>query len=128
MLLRWSGHRLGTWLVKEQRVSLGSAWGGIIQLLKQTDPSFLKCLFSPHAFCIVEIVVGPRRGCGAAGSRMQGRTMGQSLCKRPPAFVFIVIHSAITERSRLSHSLRCAGQHLCDIIRAAGYIISDFNT
>lgn len=64
MLLRWSGHRLGTWLVKEQRVSLGSAWGGgIIQLLKQTDPSFLKCLFSPHAFCIVEIVVGPRRGC-----------------------------------------------------------------
>lgn len=100
---------------------------GIIQLLKQTDPSFLKCLFPP-AFCIVEIVVGPRRGCGAAGSRMQGRTMGQSVCKRLPAFVFIVIHPAITERSRLFHSLRWAGQHLCDIIGAAGYIISDFNT
>lgn len=60
MLLRWSGHRLGTWLVKEQRVSLGSAWGGgIIQLLKQTDPSFLKCLFSPPLFVLLKLLWDP---------------------------------------------------------------------
>lgn len=108
-----------------------SVWaqpGGDYSAFK-ADRSFIpKMSLPPRAFCIVEIVVGPRRGCGAAGSRMQGRTMGQSVCKRLPAFVFIVIHSAITERSRLSRSLRWAGQHLCDIIRAAGYIISDFNT
>lgn len=70
MLRGWLGHRLGTWLVKEQCISLWTCWlslGGIILLSKQTDPSFLKCL--PPLFVLLKLLWDPG---GAVVQRVHG--------------------------------------------------------